>query len=703
MARLDAPSAHADPRRRPLATGHDVADWRRASKQIYREARSAAQKGGPATAPGAARPAVFSGDHPDPLVEEDLAVAARHRQQEAERAASVQAAATARHKRIFQAGRLDHGLPAQPPHQHRGAFDPIRPPTSGPRYFSTGPSFVLAESDLPEQPAKRRRRQKRDESLASGWALLETDCSLPTDGFSPSHALYVAMVCQARQEMTPAHMAPPAGAAHLFERAVSEPAAKSTRGSRAAAAQPRTAAGAPASSAHSATHTASSRLQTSTKPKHLPAVTPVMQPVVTSGLTPSQAEQARRAALQSYVDSAFGAAASRLNNPSSSVSSAAASGSTAAAAASGGDQNLARIIAPAVIVPVVVIAAAIIAGLCLWRRRKRRNGAVPLSGRATPGGRGPISHPRPLMATAGQGTSGVGQAHGGSSQDSLGTTPSAIGVAFSEPRTPWGRRSLVDVLAGGVRGASSSPSKSSPGHERVLSTSSSFAGRQPSLKNSSSIPSELRGVGGYNVFAYQPGQPRPVVTSPGGHYEPYGPASIVPVPESAQRHSSEEGSISGYSGEGEGGGTGASATGSAESYTARLAPPIADVGYAHLAQAQRSRLTQRTSEGEQGYCTADVGLSSTNGGHAGEEAEHLSESAHGNSSPIEEAVNFGTSPSGSGSGSSGTGRLAGTRPYHSSEDSLHGGGSRTSTPRLGAGHGSVGNRRNDGSGSWWNA
>lgn len=392
---------------------------------------------------------------------------------------------------------------------------------------------------------------------------------------------------------------------------------------------------------------------------------------------------------------------------------------------------MARIIAPAVIVPVVVIAAAIIAGLCLWRRRKRRNGAVPLSGRATPGGRGPISHPRPLMATAGQGasttasgtasgspfddhevlvpgaaaagTSGVGQAHGGSSQDSLGTTPSAIGVAFSEPRTPWGRRSLVDVLAGGVRGASSSPSKSSPGHERVLSTSSSFAGRQPSLKNSSSIPSELRGVGGYNVFAYQPGQPRPVVTSPGGHYEPYGPASIVPVPESAQRHSSEEGSISGYSGEGEGGGTGASATGSAESYTARLAPPIADVGYAHLAQAQRSRLTQRTSEGEQGYWTADVGLSSTNGGHAGEEAEHLSESAHGNSSPIEEAVNFGTSPSGSGSGSSGTGRLAGTRPYHSSEDSLHGGGSRTSTPRLGAGHGSVGNRRNDGSGSWWNA
>lgn len=385
-------------------------------------------------------------------------------------------------------------------------------------------------------------------------------------------------------------------------------------------------------------------------------------------------------------------------------------------------RNLARIIAPAVIVPVVVILAAIIIGCCLWRRRKRRRPSpVATPGRTTPSGLGPISHPKPLMATTADGTviqpgsglddhevlaagaggaaagAGIGRALGGSSQDSVATTPSAIGVAFSEPRTPWGRRSLVDVFAGGVRSANESPqgSSSSPSHQRVLSTSSSFAGRQHSLKSSGSVPSELRGVGGYNIFGYQPGQPRPVVGAVAGGYDLHGPASIVPVPESAQRHSSEEGSISGYSGEGETGGTGHSVSGSAESYTARLAPPLGDIGYVHNPPAHRSRTTQRTSDGEQGYWTAEAGLSSTDGGHGADEAEHLSESAGHNSSPLEEAVNFGSS------GSSGE-RSNSLHAYRSSEDSLNG-GSLTSTPRLGAGHGSVGNRRNDGSGSWWNA
>lgn len=307
------------------------------------------------------------------------------------------------------------------------------------------------------------------------------------------------------------------------------------------------------------------------------------------------------------------------------------------------------------------------------------------------------------VLVAGAGAAGtaaaVGRARGGDSSDSLGTTPSAIGVAFSEPRTPWGRRSLVDVFAGGVRSANGSPADSSPGHHRVLSTSSSFAGRQPSLKSSGSVPSELRGVGGYNIFGYQPGQPRPVVAPVTGHFDQHGPASIVPVPESAQRHSSEEASISGYSGEGEAGGTGASGSSSAGSYTARLAPPLGIVGYPHVPQAQQSRATQRTSDGEQGYWTAEAGLSSTDGGHdfgAEESAERLSDS-----SPFEEAVNFGSSTSG-GSGSGSTGGLSGSiRAHRSSEEGRP--GSRTSTPRLGAGHGSIGNRRNDGSGSWWNA
>lgn len=367
----------------------------------------------------------------------------------------------------------------------------------------------------------------------------------------------------------------------------------------------------------------------------------------------------------------------------------------------------------------MVIAALIILACCLWRRRKRKSSGAPTPGRTTPSGLGPISNPRPLMATAigpdgsmvsrpgtafegseellaaGAGgpagtATAMGRARGGESSDSVATTPSAIGVAFSEPRTPWGRRSLVDVFAGGVRSATGSPAHSSPGHQRVLSTSSSFAGRQPSLKSSSSVPSELRGVGGYNIFGYQPGQPRPVVAPVTGRFDQPSPASIVPVPESAQRHSSEEGSISGYSGED------ASVSGSAGSYTARLAPPLGVVGYAHVPQAQQSRTTQRTSDGEQGYWTAEAGLSSTDGGHEPEEAERLSDA-----SPLEEAVNFGSSASGgSGSGSIG-GRSGSFSAHRSSEEGQR--GSRTSTPRLGAGHGSIGNRRNDGSGSWWNA
>lgn len=304
----------------------------------------------------------------------------------------------------------------------------------------------------------------------------------------------------------------------------------------------------------------------------------------------------------------------------------------------------------------------------------------------------------------------------GSSQESLGPTPSAIGVAYSEPRTKWGRRSLVDVLAGGVRGANSgsdtpdgsgngSNGVGGGGHQRGLSTSSSFGGRQPSIRSSASIPSELRGVGGYNIYGYQPGQPRPVMsmTSPlSSHYDPFGPGAIVPVPESARNMhpvSSEEGSISGYSeGPGGSGSGGRGRSGSGESLTAVLAPPLA-AGYAHSRQAQQSRTTQQTSEGEQGYWTADAGQSSADThtqetGYYEEAEEEPSGDLSG--SPQEEAVNFG---SGSSSGGSG----AGTRASEERTATPMMDGSRTSTPRLGMGHGSIGSRRNDGTGSWWNA
>ncbi|BGP12658.1 hypothetical protein JCM10213v2_000575 [Rhodosporidiobolus nylandii] len=355
--------------------------------------------------------------------------------------------------------------------------------------------------------------------------------------------------------------------------------------------------------------------------------------------------------------------------------------------------RLVKTVVPSVVVPIGVLLLLLLA-FCFWRRRKRRAGAA--------GGLGPISNPQPLRASpraygaVGAGAAGsaamaqAAAAGGNGSQESFGTTPSAIGVAFSEPRTRWGRRSLVDVLAGGVRSANTPDSSAAAavkdrqrGHSR---TSSFGGGRQPSMTSSPSVASELRGVGGYNSWTgYQPGQMRPVISPvPPQHYDPFGPPSITAVPASAQRHhyASSVSSQSGYISD-----AGPSRSPSSESFTARLAPPLAG-GYAHAPAAQQSRTTQ-ASEGADGYWTADPGFSSTDGGH--DDAEELSEGgAFRQYSPEEEAVNFGSS-SGSNSGS-------GEDPYATPRSA-----SMDSTPRLGAGHGSgVGNRRNDGTGSWWN-
>ncbi|GAA5891093.1 hypothetical protein JCM6882_006417 [Rhodosporidiobolus microsporus] len=389
----------------------------------------------------------------------------------------------------------------------------------------------------------------------------------------------------------------------------------------------------------------------------------------------------------------------------SSTSSSADPSATAAPAQSGNNRNLARIVAPAVIVPVVVLLLLLLA-FCLWRRKRRRASAGA-------GGLPSISNPQPLRAApraygaagAGAGTAalagaGAAAAAGrgaGDSQESFGTTPSAIGVAFSEPRTRWGRRSLVDVLAGGVRGASTpsnapTPTGSTSAGSHSRNPTYGHAGRQPSI---SSVASEYRGVGGYNSHTgYQPGQMRPVV-SPLAHYDPFGPGSIVAVPAAAQRHhpSSSESSQSGY-GEGEGSARSRSTT--AESLTAQLAPPLAG-GYAHAPIAQQSRTTQTSGEGYDGYYTADPGFTSSDS-FAGEDddaAEMLSDEGFRGSPGEEAAVNFGSGSSGSGSGSrSGS---------HEDPQATPRVGSAQSTPRLGVGHGSgIGVRRNDGTGSWWN-
>ncbi|GAA5991973.1 hypothetical protein JCM10908_000677 [Rhodotorula pacifica] len=724
MPDRDAPSGAHKVRRRPAAILRDALDWRQSAKQAYKELRAGGKGArGTGTRPLGTRPGFA-----DSYVT-DLELALEQRLAE-------QAPSTSRHGKAVESLPVIAGDDEQRPSLRRrplgGSPSTFHPPTQQqPHHYSTDSSFILmddAERIRAQKLVKRTPRSKRtaSSSVVNEWRTLDPDCSAPRDGYAPSHALYIAMICQGRKEMSPAYPPPTEPERLRFERAVPESSSAVTSAAVATTIAPSTTPGrTPTPTPTSVSNAVSSSgLRTSTRLRNRPAATPLVKAVETAGLTPQQAADAQRAALQSYVDSAFSAAASRLESPGATTTSnptlATSTSSSQPSASSGHHRNLARIIVPAVGVPVVVIAAILILACCLWKRRKRKSSAVSTPGRATPSGLGPISNPRPLMATAvgpdgtvlsrpntafddsevlaagSAGAATMGRARGGDSSDSLGTTPSAIGVAFSEPRTPWGRRSLVDVFAGGVRSATGSPVNSSPGHQRVLSTSSSFAGRQPSLKSSGSVPSELRGVGGYNIFGYQPGQPRPVVAPVGGHYDQFGPASIVPVPESAQRHSSEEGSISGYSGEGEAGGTGASTTGSAESYTARLAPPLGAIGYPHVPQAQQSRTTQRTSDGEQGYWTAEAGLSSTDGGHDPEEAERLSDS-----SPLEEAVNFGSSTSGGSGGSIGGRSVASIGAHRSSEEGRP--GSRVSTPRLGAGHGSIGNRRNDGSGSWWNA
>lgn len=340
-------------------------------------------------------------------------------------------------------------------------------------------------------------------------------------------------------------------------------------------------------------------------------------------------------------------------------------------------------------------------GFFLWKKRKRRNEA-----RAGRGGIGPISGPRPLRLAAGgnYGTTGAGAgmagvgagamataaARGGGrngSNETLGTTPSAIGVAVSEPRSRWGRRSLVEALAGGVMGSGSA--SRSGGSASSPSPAASRAGGALHSRQESVTSSLDRGTGGYNSKGgYRPGMPRPfspVQAQDAASFHDTMP-TIVPVPPASQRPSS----LSSNSDESL---YNRSHADSHESATARFARPIT-AGYPLYETATTPGVESRTStEGEQGYWTADAGINSSREAGVGDsDAQYRfasggeddeEELSPGELGVAEAPVNFGSSSSNSSGGST----------------PVVGGRSGSGTPRLGSGHGSRGYRRGDS--SWW--
>lgn len=243
-------------------------------------------------------------------------------------------------------------------------------------------------------------------------------------------------------------------------------------------------------------------------------------------------------AVVASVDSLFGAAATAIstrNNPqSSSVTGASNSASTStpssrpgasssnpgssssssstAPASSSNKHSLQKRFIPAIVVPIVVVAAALVVLFLLCRRRRRQNSA-----------------PRSRTPAGMSSNSFSGQAqmapNNNSSQSSFATSPSAIGVAYSgDPRSRWGRRSLLDIVAGAA--GITTPSRAARGRDRSTA-GSSFGGDRERSIHGASISSIGQGVGGYNSQGgYQPGMPRPVA---GGVY-PYDQfQTIIPV------------------------------------------------------------------------------------------------------------------------------------------------------------------------------
>jgi hypothetical protein len=326
MHASDAPSCAAHHiRRRPAAILRDAFEWRKTAKVAYSEARAGAADAGMGGSENARRPATRRPREQHRLAEaydKDLEYALEQR--------------------------LAETIPSPPRYREGAGVDPDRRsskrrrplkgsepnwnPAQPVRHYSTDSSFVLNDDGLRARPPKLAKRgaETQRTAIVSEWSTLEPDCSAPRIGYTPSHALYIAMICQGRKEMSPAYPPPVETERLLFERAVPESAANISVTSSAVAASISTAPRRSPTSTRTVRLASSSGLRTSTRPRVQPAVTPLAKAVETAGLTPQQAEQAQRAALQSYVDSAFSAAASKLDNPAGTTTSSPTSSSSSA-------------------------------------------------------------------------------------------------------------------------------------------------------------------------------------------------------------------------------------------------------------------------------------------------------------------------------------------------------------------------------------
>ncbi|KAK4699632.1 hypothetical protein P7C70_g6628, partial [Phenoliferia sp. Uapishka_3] len=196
---------------------------------------------------------------------------------------------------------------------------------------------------------------------------------------------------------------------------------------------------------------------------------------------------------------------------SQSPSSASPSGSSSPVAA-GNHSNLALIrkVVPAVIIPIAFILFIL---LLIWllRRRSRQRHTLQSPTFGFENQRSPSMFPP--------------RDTDGHSSRSFDTTDSAIGVAYGGPRTRWGRRSLVDVLAGSFSG--NARPRGSGG------SSSSFGHTSPSMRESFShsvVSVSHNNDPRSSAGVYSPGQPRPFV---GYQHDEFGSPTLSPPPRAA--------------------------------------------------------------------------------------------------------------------------------------------------------------------------
>ncbi|KAM0793456.1 hypothetical protein ACM66B_000899 [Microbotryomycetes sp. NB124-2] len=241
----------------------------------------------------------------------------------------------------------------------------------------------------------------------------------------------------------------------------------------------------------------------------------------TSSEAVTSASSAASSGPTSSLPSQTSSRTSAASSNASSTSSGAGPGSTAPVS-NNNPHRIRNIVVPAVVVPIGLILLAVLLWLCLKRRSKDDDRRSV----------GDISRPMP----AGAAVSGR-QAAGQHSNESFATSPSAIGVAVSDPqpRTKWGRRSFIEAFAAG-RAARNKGTGAEP--QAVSTSTVQGAGRQPSVTNMSEIAAGGALASGaaasdrpYSPTTYRPGMQRPLMSPVSHHYDPFvQPPSIVPVP-----------------------------------------------------------------------------------------------------------------------------------------------------------------------------